>query len=249
MTTDGATGPIPPSASTTSISVRGEAQRMVAPDAAWIATTVGMTADSKSAATAQLQAVLPDLFADLMRLGGEVLTARTTRVPLTWSAHTTQTQAEFASDASGAHGPTGRHQASVAVQVTVRDFSLIAGVAAALTGRDPVTVDFVSWSVDEDNAEWALVRADAIAAALLKGQDYAAALGGSVIRVEHVADAGLLNGDRSGRIQMTAFGGSARSLGAEGGGEDLSLDPPPQVVAATIEARFAAEISALPAGR
>jgi len=93
-----------------------------------------------------------------------------------------------------------------------------------------------------------LVRADAIQAALLKGRDYAAALGGTVVKVEHVADAGLLSGDRSGRIQMTNYGASSRSLSAASG-EDLSLDPPPQILSATIEARFAALVRAIPVTR
>lgn len=58
------------------------------------------------------------------------------------------------------------------------------------------------WSVDDDNPDWALVRADAISAALFKGQDYASALGGSVVAVEHVADAGLLGGDTSARMPV-----------------------------------------------
>jgi hypothetical protein len=36
-------------------------------------------------------------------------------------------------------------------------------------------------------------------------------------------------------------------MGASGfGGDDLSLDPPPQVLSATIEARFISSVGALP---
>jgi hypothetical protein len=82
----------------------------------------------------------------------------------------------------------------VNVLISVRDFALLDGVGGLLTGRDEINVHSVSWSVDDDNPDWALVRAHAIQAALLKGQDYASALAGSVVRVEHVADAGLLGG-------------------------------------------------------
>ena len=223
---------------------------MVAPDEVRISTTVRASGDSKSAATAQVRSMLPGLVDDLVELGGQVLTATTTRAPLTWSTQSLHTHEEFAHDkVSGEHGPTGRHQASVEVHVVVRDFALLAGVAAALTVRDSVAIDLVSWSADDDNAEWALVRADAIAAALLKGQDYAAALGGAVVRVDHVADAGLLSGDRSGRVQMTNYGASSRSLSVDAGGDDLTLDPPPQSLAATIEARFTAQVGALQPGR
>ena len=38
------------------------------------------------------------------------------------------------------------------------------------------------------------MRADAVQAAIAKGRDYAAALGGTLRSVEHIADAGLLGG-------------------------------------------------------
>jgi hypothetical protein len=49
--------------------------------------------------------------------------------------------------------------------------------------------------VDWDNPAWPDVRAGAIQAAIAKGHDYAAALGGSLRTVEQIADAGLLGGD------------------------------------------------------
>lgn len=124
--------------------------------------------------------------------------------------------------------------------ISVRDFSLLAGVARTVTGRDSVEVHSVSWSVDEDNAHWALVRADAIRV-LLKGQDYAAALGGTVVSVDHVADAGLLGGDNHGRMS------SNFAMASSGGGGEMSLTPVPQTLSATIEARFTSVVSALPA--
>lgn len=91
-----------------------------------------------------------------------------------------------------------------------------------------------------------LVRADAIRAALVKGQDYAAALGGAVLTVEHIADAGLLGsgGERvsSGPWQAQALGSSAAGSAAGA----TSLDPVPQIVQATIDARLTATVGALP---
>lgn len=225
----------------TSVSVRGEAQRTTAPDQARVFSTVSATADSRTAAVSDVQAVLPAIFAGLTASGGVVLTADSARAALTWLVQSMQTHDEHAHNkVTGEHGPTGRHQASVSLLITVRDFSLLAGVTEAVTNRDSVEVHQVSWSVDDDNAQWALVRADAIRAALLKGQDYAAALGGTVVSVDHVADAGLLGGDN--------HGGITRSFGlAAGGGGEMSLDPVPQILSATIEARFTAVVSALPA--
>jgi len=224
----------------TSLSVRGEAQRTTVPDEARVFSTVSATADSKATAVSEVQTVLRGILADLAAFGGSVLTAESTRAALTWSTQSMQTQEEHANNkVTGEHGPTGRHQASVSLLITVRDFSLLAGAATTATGRDSVEVHSVSWSVDEDNAQWALVRAEAIRAALLKGQDYAAALGGTVVSVDHVADAGLLGGDNHGRRSF--------AMAASGGGGEMTLDPIPQILSATIEARFTAMVSALPA--
>ncbi len=230
----------------TSLSVRAEAQRTIAPDAALVHTNLRFTADTKAAAIAEIQAVLPIVLEDLTRLGGVVLTSDTMRAALTWSTQSIRTHEEHGHIIqTGEHGPTGRHQASASLLITVRDFALLAGVSRAVTSNDVVEVAAVTWSVDDDNTEWGLVRADAIGAALRKGRDYAAALGGTVTSVDHVADAGLLGGGdpirlgRASALQMGAASGG-------GGGNDLSLDPVPQILSATIEARFTASVGVMP---
>lgn len=226
----------------TSLSVRGEAQRTIAPDEASVYATVSGTADSKAAAVSDVQTVLGGILTDLAALGGAVLTAQSTRSSLTWSAQSMQTYEEHPPNkVTGESGPTGRHQASTSLLITVRDFSLLPEVSRTVIGRDSVEVHSVSWSVDQDNAQWALVRADAIRAALLQRRDYAAALGGTVVSVDHVADAGLLGGENHGR------GSGSFGRPASGGGGQMSLDPAPQILDATIEARFTAVVSALPA--
>ena len=223
----------------TSLSVRGEAQRTTAPDEARVFSTVSATADSKGEATSQVQEALAGVLASLDRLGGRLLTPESARAALTWSAQSMRTQQEFAHDKVIGE----RQQSSVTLLVTIRDLALLEGVLATMTSRGAVEVHSVSWSVDEDNSEWALVRADAIRAALLKGKDYAAALGGVITTADPVADAGLLGGDGGGWVTQSravAFG-TSRS-----GGDDISLDPVPQILSATIEARFTAAVSALP---
>ncbi|MGE5155943.1 MAG: SIMPL domain-containing protein [Betaproteobacteria bacterium] len=88
------------------------------------------------------------------------------------------------------------------------------------------------------------MRADAIRAALHKGQDYASALGGTIVSVVHVADAGLLGGDTWDRQAHRANGDM--SLGYSGGPDSASLDPVPQELGTTIEARLTATIGPLP---
>lgn len=229
--------------SSVALSVRAEAQRTTPPDEARVHAVISATAESKAAAAARVQEVLQGLLTELYRLGGQVLTVESTVSALTWSAPSLRTQQEFAHNkTTGEHGPTGRHQASVFVAVAVRDFSLLTAVSAAFVNRDAIDVNQVQWLVDEDNGEWAKVRADAIRAALLKGQDYAAALSGMIVKVDHVADAGLLGGGEGG--WASSRGVALSAMGS--GGDDISLDPVPQVLRATIEARFTAQVRALP---
>jgi uncharacterized protein YggE len=230
----------------TQLSVRGEARGVVAPDQASLSTAVIAVEHSKAAAASAAAATLNEVVAELTELGGEVLAVDSARRPLTWSTHSVQTYEEYEDDRGrGTPGRSGRYRASVNLLISVRDFALLDAVNRVLVRHDELDVHFVEWSVDDDNPTWAAVRADAIRAALLKGQDYAAALGGSVVRVEHIADAGLLGGQPSGFVAHDASG--AMALSAGGGAESVSLDPVPQVLKATIEARLAAIVGPLPA--
>ena len=224
----------------TLLSVRGEAQRVVDADQATVQAAIAQTRDSKAAASDEAVALLDTVIGGLTELGGVVLTAANSRAPLTWSAQSLRTFEEY--DKSHG-GPSGRHTASVTFVVAVRDFSLLGRLEERLTARDGIALQSIQWSVDRDNPEWALVRADAIQAALLKGQDYASALGGSVIGVEHVADAGLLGGGDPGQ-RFAAARASAATMGVDPA--STSLDPVPQVLTATIEARLTATVGPLP---
>ena len=229
----------------TVISVRGESQRIVTPDQASIYVTVLATGDTKRAASSDVAGALGAVTAELAELGGEGLTALTTRAPLTWSTQSIQTTEEHSFDqTSGAKGPTGRHQASASLLINVRDFELLGRVEGIVTGHDVVNIGTVHRSVDEDNSAWARVRADAIRTALHKGQDYASALGGSIVSVEHIADPGLLGGDTWRDMAHRKSG--AASLGFVGGPDNASLDPVPQALGATIEAPLTATIGPLP---
>jgi uncharacterized protein YggE len=111
---------------------------------------------------------------------------------------------------------------------------------------DHLHVVGVSWHVDSDNPAWRDVRADAIAEAIAKGRDYATALGGTVTRVEHVADAGLLSSGRpvAGGVVPLGYAGADRS-GAHDAGDTPSLDPVPQEIQAVVEARLTAQVAPL----
>jgi uncharacterized protein len=224
------------------LSVRGEARRVVGPDHARVDVTVAVSRGSKAEAARAAAVGLDGLTADLAALGGVALEAGTGRRQLTWSAQSMATYAERAHDEdTGQYQPTGQVIAAVTVVVAVRAFELLDALGAVLVGRETVTVQGVTWHVDWDNPAWRLVRADAVQAAIGKGRDYAAALGGTLRSVEHIADAGLLGGDAS---QFRFTSGRAVARAASRGGEEPdapSLDPVPQELAAVIEARFTAD--------
>jgi uncharacterized protein len=99
----------------------------------------------------------------------------------------------------------------------------------------------VMWHVDWDNPAWPQVRAAAIGAAFGKARDYAAALGATVRHVEHIADAGLLGGDTAAHVVASrAFSARAGQSGTP------ALNPVPQELTATIEARFRTTEVSLP---
>jgi len=222
------------------LSVRGEARRPVPPDSAVVAATIACPRGAKPEAVRAAAVELDSLTADLAAQGGVALGADSGRRPLTWSAQSVTTHVEHAyDDKTGRHQPTGQVTAAVAVAITVRAFGLLDALGAILAAHEPVSVHDIAWQVDWDNPAWPDVRAAAIQAAIRKARDYATALGGSLRTVEHVADAGLLDGD--GGQHRPVASPMARAAAAVGGDSDTpSLDPVPQELVAIIEARFTA---------
>jgi len=225
------------------LSVRGEARTTVDPDSVTLVCALAVSRDSRARALTTVAGALDDVTADLARLGGSPLTRTTTRERLTWSAQSARTELQHANDErTGAWGPTGLTTATVSLVIGVRAFDLLDRLGQLLAAHEVLDVTSTSWEVDADNPAWAVVRADAIRAAIAKGRDYATALGASLQRVEHVADTGLLGGGdgygtgSSGRVSFMAQ--SSRMSAAPP--DTPSLDPVPQELTATIEARFVA---------
>lgn len=65
-----------------------------------------------------------------------------------------------------------------------------------------------------DESAWAEVRAEAINAAIDKARDYAAALGGTITSIEHLADPGLLTGVAPGSSPSSRPEGTQHYAGA-----------------------------------
>ena len=135
--------------------------------------------------------------------------------------------------------------ATVALRVTLRDLDTLDAVSGVLAAHQSLNMHAVTWHVDWDNPAWPQVRAAAIRAAAGKARDYAAALGGTVHHVEHVADAGLLGGGDPVAYRPARMVARAMSASAEGPGTP-ELNPVPQELIATIDARFRTAGASLP---
>lgn len=220
------------------VSVRAEARRTVAPDYATLSSAITVSRGSKAAALQAAGAALERLTADLASLGGVPLTVDTGRRPLTWSAGSATTRLEREhNEQTGRLEPTGRVTATVFVVMAIRAFETLDALDAVLANHETLAVHGVEWDVDRDNPAWPEVRAAAIHAAIGKGHDYADALGGSLHQVEQIADVGLLGGESAPEAQrLGAFRG--RAAGFAEPPDTPSLDPVPQELTATIEARF-----------
>ncbi len=222
------------------VSVRSEVWRTVEPDSVVLHGQVSITRDDKAGALRAAAVAVDSLKAILSEFGGTALSATTVRHKLTWSTQQISTQPEFNRAKQG--GLTGRITANVAIRITIRDFTHLGELADLLAGNTSFELGYAAWDVDAENPAWSDLRADAIRGALRKGRDYAAALGASLVRVEHVADVGLLSGEDSGTMhQGQRF---AAMAGSEGGSP--SLDPVPQNLVARIEARFRTTAVGLP---
>jgi uncharacterized protein YggE len=230
----------------TVLSVRGEARRMVAPDYATFRCGLRGGGSSKSDALELVRQTQDAIVDALAQLGGTALTPETGRAALTWSVGTMSTHPVRKFDkGTGRSTLTGRVRANAALLVVARDLALIDSVGQALKQQDRLHIQWIGWGVDEDNPQWRTVRADAIAAAIAKGSDYAVALGGSVRSVEHIADVGLLSGDPADHRMATRDSVQALAPFSSGGGRTPSLDPVPQELHAVIEARLVAEVPTL----
>ena len=228
----------------TTLSVRSTAQSTVAPDFVRLSGLLELRRPGKSIALTAVAEALQALTTELAELGGVPLARQTERSELTWSARSATTHPEHRyNKSSGEPEQTGNTVADVSVGIVVRDFARLPGLGAALARHEAFDLQATVWGVDEDNAAWSSIRADAIGAALRKGRDYADALGGRVVRIDHIADAGLLGSDTSDAEfrfpRAASLSGQADSA--------PTLDPVPQVLSATIDARLVAIIDEVPA--
>ena len=228
------------------LSVRAEARQLVVPDYAVLDGLIEHTAGSKVEAVRSVSASLDRLTADLAVLGAVPFDEGAGRRPLTWSAYSSTTHEERYHDKeAGRVERSGQVTATVALRITVRDLDTLDDLGGVLVAHPGLNVHGVMWHVDWDNPAWPQVRAAAIGAAFGKARDYAAALDATLRQVEHIADAGLLGADTA--PYQPGHVVAARAYSAHAGQSGTpALNPVPQELIATIEARFRTTEVSLP---
>ncbi|MBE7190595.1 SIMPL domain-containing protein [Jatrophihabitans endophyticus] len=235
----------------TTISVRGEASRTVAPDHAAFDCAVSATPAGRDEVVSALRAGQDAVVEGLRDLGGVVLSVDSERSDLTWSFGGPQVEDEYGRNRkTGDHGPTGRFTGRSDARILVRRLDLLDRVVAALVAVERLELERLDWLVDPDNPAWREVRSDAIAAALAKADDYASALGGVVRSVDHIADSGLLagRGDNEMRVHTQSAAVAVSGVFRRGGSRGLPVvEPVPQTIRAVVEARVRAELPDRPA--
>ena len=135
------------------------------------------------------------------------------------------------------------HHASVGVEVKFRDFAeLSRWVGEHVAGTEGFSVSGVRWTLVATHREQVVaeVRANAVADAVTRAQQYADALGLGPVRPVAIADPGMLG------INAPTGGGHADVMAVpagapRGGGPDVELFPQDIRVSATVEARFVAD--------
>jgi uncharacterized protein YggE len=225
------------------LSVQAEAHCLVEPDDVVLRCSVEITRATKRDALHNVGLALEDVLDGLRSLGGVVDTVETAQAPITWSAGSISTYPSYRD------GPDGRRSedvvAQVALTLVVRSLDRLDQLGDTLARQEFLRIGATTWRVDRDNPVWPEVRADAIQAAIAKGRDYAAALGGTLVRVEHVADLGLLAGGLPVAGVMVSRPSALMARGPEFNDGSPTLDPVPQELVASVEARFVAAVPAL----
>ena len=127
------------------------------------------------------------------------------------------------------------YRGTVTTTVTVSDFTVLGELMLRLAGTEQAVVSGPWWALRPGSPAHRDARQAAIADALERAREYAAALGARIVRLIELADSGL-------NAQPVARGGF-RAMALKGGGAgevpQIDLEPQRQNVSASVEARFA----------
>jgi uncharacterized protein YggE len=215
-----------PDVSGVEISVRGEAERRIAPTRAVIAVSAHAVDRDHQVAYDRAVSVAGRVRAEIVDLPASALGA--------WSVGEVATYVERPWTDRGRGVP--EHHALVAARVEVLELARVGPLVDTWGTRDALELGGVTWDVSpaERAAAEREARIDAVGVAARRARDLGEAIGRPAIQLTALADVGLLGGDEG-------FGPMTRSAVARGGGgPSIGLVPADVVVTAVVEARVLA---------
>ncbi|MFI7597302.1 SIMPL domain-containing protein [Actinoplanes sp. NPDC049681] len=115
---------------------------------------------------------------------------------------------------------------SVSTTVTVTDFGTLGEMLLRLANAEQTSISGPWWQLRPGSRAGADVRREAIADALVRAREYAAAVGAEVARLVEISDEGA--GGGGGMMRSLGFGGM------ESADLDLDVDPQAQTVHASV---------------
>lgn len=206
------------------VAVRGEAELEVEPELAELSLAVQAKAPDRKEAM-QLLVKRLNATRDLLNGFGEAVER---------SEGSLWVHPVWTSDRNGRAKKIAGYEGRVPITVTVSTFDLLDQMVLALTGLEEIELRGPEWRLRPANPAYLEVREKAVAAAVQRARQYAAALGSTLVDLLELSDLGLGGGGFSGRLQV----GYASSMMSGGGDAQLDLQPQPQTVNASVEARF-----------
>lgn len=198
------------------IVVRGEAFREVPPEQAVISVTVSARDRDREAVVARLLQRSEQLHALLAEAGDAVERRETGGVRV------------FPELKRGSERVVA-YSGSVSTSITVTDFEPLGQLLLRLAGLEQASVAGPWWQLRPGSRAGADVRREAIADALSRAKEYAAAVGARVDKLVEIADEGV-GGGGGPMMRTVAFDAAQESAGFE-------VDPQPQTVQASVTVR------------
>lgn len=136
---------------------------------------------------------------------------------------------------------TGAYQGSVRVRIVVKDFTALGEMVTRIADGEGRAIDGPYWTLRRDSEVYRRARAEAVAEAIRRAREYAAALGSNLTQLLELADTGLSTGGAPTPQGRAMYAMAAHAGGGmdDEGAPPLDLEPTRQNVYAAVEARFA----------
>jgi uncharacterized protein YggE len=133
--------------------------------------------------------------------------------------------------------PTERvtgYLAGVQLTATVVDFSVLGDLLLRMADRDMVSLEGPFWALRPDSDAHRRARTEAVRDARRRAEEYAAAAGSRLTGLVEIADTGMSPG---GDVMAAGLFRAAKG-GSVADDVEFDLEPVPQTVSASVEARF-----------